>query len=505
MKVGKTLLKGIASFSILIVIGANWVNVASAAPDRPLVFVPGILGSRLIDREGKVVWGEINSLYNFGRLEIGPEGPVLALKSGGLMQNINVLGPFWTIHGYDALIEQLHELGYVEGTNFFVFAYDWRQSNFDTARELDSFVKSTPALSATKFDIIAHSMGGMVTKIWCLEQGGAQRVHKVIYMGTPFQGSMNAFATLSEGWGPLVNVVAGGIDAIRRVALSFPSLYELFPTYDHCCRVGTPQKFTYLNVLNPTAWRDRDWLPAEYRATGPRATAFDKGLANAQRVGNLMRNPAPSIEEVKFAGDVVATRLWLYVDAAEQSWRHWSFSTSRGDGTVPVWSANNDFETEAGSNPTFAEHATIFEDRGLANKVARELVGGPPPPVREQGVDEVSTLEGAKRLSLFRAELSPPVVTMGGKSELQLTLEFADDVVPGDIKPAASLRGPTLPAAISMKETTTANDVTLRRLTFVGEIVAPAELGTHRVDITVPGKSSIAAYLSVFPSTGSNP
>jgi pimeloyl-ACP methyl ester carboxylesterase len=81
---------------------------------------------------------------------------------------------------------------------FAVEPYDWRQSNFDTARELDRFVKSQPALSGAKFDVVAHSMGGIVTNIWALDEGGASRLHKDIYMGTPFQGSMNAFDTLSE-------------------------------------------------------------------------------------------------------------------------------------------------------------------------------------------------------------------------------------------------------------------------------------------------------------------
>jgi hypothetical protein len=69
-------------------------------------------------------------------------------------------------------------------------------------------------MASSTFCLIAG--GGIVSKIWMLEYGGASKVRKAIYMGTPFQGSMNVFGTLSDGWGDFIN---------RRVALSFPALY----------------------------------------------------------------------------------------------------------------------------------------------------------------------------------------------------------------------------------------------------------------------------------------
>jgi pimeloyl-ACP methyl ester carboxylesterase len=183
---------------------------AIAQPERPLVFIPGILGCTLSQPDGRVVWGDRNSLLNFEELEIGPNGPVKALHANGLVEKINVLGPFWPSHKYDGLLDTLHKLGYVEGQTLFLFPYDWRLSNFDTARTLASVVDRTPALKNNKFDIVAHSMGGIVAKIWMLEYGGANKVHKAIFLGTPFQGSMNSFATLSNGWGGFANVIAGG-------------------------------------------------------------------------------------------------------------------------------------------------------------------------------------------------------------------------------------------------------------------------------------------------------
>src|SRR5450755_2445696 len=84
---------------ILFVLGAT---CADAQPSRPLLFVPGILGSRLVDESGAVIWGGRSSYLNFAKLEMTPSGPVTPLHADGrLVESINVLGPFWTIHQYD--------------------------------------------------------------------------------------------------------------------------------------------------------------------------------------------------------------------------------------------------------------------------------------------------------------------------------------------------------------------------------------------------------------------
>jgi pimeloyl-ACP methyl ester carboxylesterase len=473
-----------------------FVAESSAAPQRPVVFVPGILGSRLVDSRGEVIWGNTSSLLNYSKLDLFPGSPGSALKADGLVKNINVLGPFWTVHQYDTLLDRLHQLGYVDEQDFFVFPYDWRQSNYDTAKLFDKFVNSKIALRAGKFDIVAHSMGGLVTKIWMLDHGGASRVNKVIYLGTPFQGSMNALATLSDGWGPFTNFIAGGLPTVRRVSLSFPALYELFPTYDVCCRLGNAGNFSTLDILSADTWRQRDWLPPEYAPGGVRSAIFEKGLTQARKIGDLMRQSVPNVQEIKFAGDVINTKLWLYIARNDQSWRSWMFAESRGDGTVPVWSAANDFKGTAGTEPSFVEHATIFSDKWLGNKLDRELVPDRPPPVRSERFDEVATSAGGKKLTLAAVYLAPPVAIPGDKVHLRISLEFEDPVAIGDVKPTAMLLSKQLD--LPVVETTTIADIAVRRVTFDAELVAPSVEDTQQIDVALPGIGARATYLTVF-------
>jgi hypothetical protein len=101
---------------------------------------------------------------------------VRLLKPDGLVEKVNILGPFWTSHQYDSLLQYLHSFGYVDNKMLFVFAYDWRVSNFETAARLKAFVDGNPALRDGKFDLLSHSRGGnrfkdMDVGIWGCQQG----------------------------------------------------------------------------------------------------------------------------------------------------------------------------------------------------------------------------------------------------------------------------------------------------------------------------------------------
>jgi hypothetical protein len=102
-------------------------SLCQTLPTRPVVVVPGILGSKLCKGE-EVVWGGRSSLSNFSRLDLGVPSPE-ALTPCGLLDQISILGPFWKINAYSSLVERLKSLGYREGQTLFVFDYDWRQTN----------------------------------------------------------------------------------------------------------------------------------------------------------------------------------------------------------------------------------------------------------------------------------------------------------------------------------------------------------------------------------------
>ena len=477
------------------------VSDPSTSQDRrPVVVIPGILGSRLVTAGGEVLWGDRSSLGNFGRLDLDPDGTKGDLQAAGFVEKIRVLGPFWTVHAYDDLLIHLRVLGFRDGETLFQFPYDWRQSNFVTAEKLQTWLQAQPALRDVPFDIVAHSMGGIVTRIWMTQFGGAQRVRKVIYLGTPFQGSMNALATLTAGWGRFANLVAGGIDTIRNTMLSFPGAMELFPSYARSCRIGTQRSHQPFNIYDPGLWNAQDWLPATYRDGAPRGALFRSNLARAERIAVIMAQPIPGITEVRIAGDNQNTRLYLYVNRADQSWQNWNFTFDRGDGTVPLWSAASSRDGNlAGTLPSFVEHATIFRDDWVKVVLQRELVIVAAPPVNARAPELPMRSGKLQRLDTLDASLEPSVVAPGSSTRLQVVFRFPADapLSRGDIAGLTARLADTDMPPVPLLETTSDAELGEKTLSFAADIRAPLEEEVYRIDIDVPPLGQRAIYLSV--------
>ena len=109
----------------------------------------------------------------------------------------------------------------------FQFAYDWRRDNVENARRLHDFIKEKQQYVRQqykqhfgidkhdiKFDIAAHSMGGLITRYFLmygnqdlpddgslpeLNWQGAELVERVILVGTPNSGSADTFLNLVQG------------------------------------------------------------------------------------------------------------------------------------------------------------------------------------------------------------------------------------------------------------------------------------------------------------------
>lgn len=452
-------------------------SLCQTLPTRPVVVVPGILGSKLCKGE-EVVWGGRSSLSNFSRLDLGVPSPE-ALTPCGLLDQISILGPFWKINAYSSLVERLKSLGYREGQTLFVFDYDWRQTNAETADRLAKYIAK---IGAPEIDIVAHSMGGLVTTLMLQKGDQEVHIHKVIFLGTPFLGSMNIFATLSEGWGGFQDLIAGGVDTIRRTMLSMPSIYELLPSYQNCCRLGTAAQYDYVDPFVPGNWRKYHWLPEEYDR-GARAAYFDKNLKRAGELKDIFRRQPPaSVEVTRVVSDVFATNFYLIVSASDPSWRNWSFVKARGDQTVPAWSAANNMASLASTAPSFNVHGTIFNDRTVQSIIERELLDIAAP--KEAPLRLLTTTAGLpKTFEYIDLDVTPNTVWSGDKASLGLSINWGQPASRGDIAPRAFLQGPDGRVEVSLVETTSDGSETS---TFVGIVDGPQEPGSWPIVLNFP-------------------
>ncbi|MEI8124019.1 MAG: alpha/beta fold hydrolase, partial [bacterium] len=108
---------------------------------------------------------------------------------------------------FDGLINELKNNGYIENEDLFVFPYDWRLDIRDSVDNSysplitslkDKIDKVLLQAGAEKVDIIAHSMGGLLSKYY-IEHYGQDKVDKFIDIATPHLGAPSALKALTYG------------------------------------------------------------------------------------------------------------------------------------------------------------------------------------------------------------------------------------------------------------------------------------------------------------------
>lgn len=218
-----------------------------------IVVLPGILGS-VLQKDGEIVWGlsfgsVIRNLFSLGRAlgvlklpdGIGHDDPRDGVVAARLLPDMHLIPGLWKIDGYSSFIAFLESRFELRRTsdalpgNLIEFPYDWRLSNRLNGRRLAD--TALPALErwrtssgnpAAQLVLIGHSMGGLVARAFLEEQGGAEATSKLITLGTPYRGSVNALNALSNG----VSVPLPPLrDTIDQIVRSLPSAHQLLPTY----------------------------------------------------------------------------------------------------------------------------------------------------------------------------------------------------------------------------------------------------------------------------------
>lgn len=439
--------KFLLSFMAVLFIGGA-PHVPRAAEKRPIIFVPAIMGSKLCNSKGELIWGDLGSYLPNRlaqlRLPIDGSPPPFEIRPCGLIENITVIPLFYTQHVYDDLRNSLESIVRRKRTSgcetiptdiensYIEFSYDWRLSNFETARELSKCIRKFP--EGTKFDIVAHSMGGLIARIAIQTLGQRARVANLITLGTPHLGSASVFKRLSEGIEEdILRAFSTDILTFREIILSFPSTYQLLPSYFDCCTFVLPGGgSTSFNVFDPESWKKIKWLP-------PSITRNDKflraQLQTARHLSQLMREPIFDVADKQafyVANGLVET--WSKVSFSSEDGRILNYTSAPGDGTVIQFSATGGEPRRI--LPSGRQHEMMFAGDGVDN-VLLTVSGGREFTSMVKSILQVRELNGVTvNIDRIGTRLNKTVFKVGEEVEIEATLRSASrlsDAVLGSV------------------------------------------------------------------------
>jgi pSer/pThr/pTyr-binding forkhead associated (FHA) protein len=313
---------------------------------RPLVFVPGLMGSELW-MGNEMIWPRVR--YLFTRPEILSLPDFRPFRVGEIVHEVVIVPNLIKQDQYNLLGDYLEEgLGYQRGHDFLEFAYDWRKDVRDSARQLAERIDSWDV--AQPITLIGHSLGTLVTRYYIEKLGGKHRVARVILLGGPHSGVPFAITSLFAKAELLPFGILG--ERLREVLSTFPSAYQILPTFN-CVYDQNGQP---INILE-----DESWLPEEQRPFLRMAREFRRELGTTSSV--------PAVSIFGYGIDTV-TRIQVQRDSLG-NWEKMDIETSpNGDDRIPEGSAVMQ-DTEI--HPVQQHHGKLFVDNDVKMRLKMEL------------------------------------------------------------------------------------------------------------------------------------
>ncbi len=369
-------------------------------PELPLVFVvPGIGGSALEDADGSRTWSEswvvggAPELMSTNLDALYPGKPIKSVfeNRGSLEANGGYFETF-----YEPVVTHLETKGYERGKNLWVFSYNWTQSNADSGLGFFGFVERKKALFKEKFgftptgvDVIAHSMGGHVTRV-ALKLG--QKFDRVAFVGSPHIGATDSYCfvhpdidvSLTDYGGFMDNLSLFGVtdalwglifsedyysNKVKHLLSRLDSVYELCPDHDFIESfrhyiLSVEGEATPRKTVESTYFEGDTKLPDSAISMLRRALSFKKKI----------RSYPNTTKYLQVFNDKLETPVRVESDTSPLGRSYEVIhEPADGDETVPSISADRPIPNAERFGGASETHSELFSDQAVLDELTRFL------------------------------------------------------------------------------------------------------------------------------------
>lgn len=460
----------VALLALLVSSEMHVVRAADPSPTTiPVVFIPGIGGTRLADSNNVEYWTDAGGLSH-NDLTLYPSQSPLTLYPTNAITEATFLGihiSYEDWQTYGPLFSYFSTQGFIQYNthqdptlqtsagcdlsqasnhpNLFVFAYDWRISNATNATKLADYIACVQKFYPnTNVNLVAHSMGGLVARRYILQYDGAHHVNALVSVSSPYLGSGKVVWVEETGqyvffvWASTLLDVVGSFNGASELLNSqawydmggAPALVE--NGQDLNGNGKTNEKFSYSMLVDymNTAKGKEGFLPGtqnqtfhSYTNNGNSQDDWRNDTTGVKYFHIVGAGLVPDTINQVVAGSLIKC-LQNYSTCDLSTWMYPKFT--QGDRTVPLMAS----ERISGTLNYNAPNATVYECQAfgagnrnvdhtgmLSNPVVQNLItgylkqsnGGPtvsPPPSLACGQGQQNLAPGSHDGKYHRVELS---------------------------------------------------------------------------------------------------
>lgn len=227
------------------------------------------------------------------------------------------------------------------------FIYDWRLNNLKHTSLLKNKIAS---MDVDEVYIVAHSMGGIISKI-CLNEfkddEDIKKVKKLITLGTPWKGSMDSVKALLYG-SRIPRKILKFIDkeTSRLISAHFPSVYQLLPTNEFLGYLKTSNCIPYF-INNCYYEKFQEFFDEILKEKFSENHDFDETF---NLYYELLNTDLPSEIELH---EIIGTGKPTIKMISENTRKEPYAQYDEGDGTVPLFSAYSNLKNRENYYPYF--------------------------------------------------------------------------------------------------------------------------------------------------------